>query len=246
MFARFSALIIALAVGVTACGTETKIVPLTEAGEGAASTSGISVIGVGEVLGEPDTLTVTIGVQIRRETVAEAMAAAADKADAIIEALTGEGVDSEDIQTANFSIHPEYDWSERSGRRLLGYSVSNTVVATIRSVDTAGDVIDAAAAAGGDDTIVQGIGFSLADDVERLEEARAQAWADAEAKAQQLADLAGVTLGDATTVSEGVDRPSPFDLRVSADVAFEEGAGTPIEPGQVTTRVILTVVFAIS
>lgn len=240
----FSALIIALLFGVTACGGETHITPLSE-GQHAGSLTGITVTGIGEVLGEPDTLTFTIGVQLTRDTVSDALDDAATKAEAVIDTLADEGVDPDDIQTANFSIYPEYDWSER-GRRLLGYSVSNTVLATVRNVDTAGDVLDAAVRAGGDDTVVQGIGFSIEDDAERLEAARVRAWADAEAKAVQLADLAGVGLGAATRVSEGVHGSSPFDVSGSADMVFEDAARTPFEPGQVTTRVVLTVVFAVS
>jgi uncharacterized protein YggE len=206
-----------------------------------ASAAGIEVNGVGVVLGAPDTMTVTIGVQVTRETVAEATEVAASKASALIGALESAGVDDRDVQTANFSIYPQYDYSAR-GQRLVGFTVVNSVVANLRAIDEAGSTIDAAVAAGGDETIVQGIGFSVEDDAARLEAARAAAWSDARAKAQQLADLAGVELGAAIRIRESVQYSS-FDGRGSTDA--DTGGTTPIAPGQLTSTVQLDVVYAI-
>lgn len=235
--------LILFAVVLAACAGDTEVVPMAE-GAGGSSALGVSVTGVGEVLGAPDTMTLTIGVQVTRATVAEASDVAASRATAVIEALREAGVADDDIQTANFSIYPEYDYGPRE-RRLIGFTVANSVAAKIRSIDTAGDTIDAAVAAGGDETVVQGIGFAVEDDSERLEAARSRAWTDAEDKARQLADLAGVELGDAIRISEGV-QSSPFDVRVSAGADFEEAVSTPIEAGQVVSTVHLSVVFAIS
>ena len=151
--------------------------------------------GVGTVLGRPDTMTVTIGVNVVRPTVSEATAEATASATALFDALEAAGVAEQDIQTQNYSIWPQYRYDEGRAPELTGYQVSNTVLAKIRDVDAAGSVIDAAVAAGGDTSVVQGIGFSVEDDTERLAEARAKAFADARAKAEQLAELAGVELG---------------------------------------------------
>lgn len=230
------------ALGLLACGSDTEILPVS--GDASSAAPGIAVTGVGEVVGAPDTLTLTIGVQLTRDSVAQALEDGATAAQAVIDALSDQGVDAEDIQTANLSVFPQYDWTER-GQRLLGFTVANTVAATIRSLDDAGHIIDAAVAAGGDDAVVQGVGFSLEDDQARLEAARSRAWDDAERKARQLADLAGVTLGNATRVTEGFESSSPFDVRVTADVADEAGV-TPVRPGQVRSRVVLDIVFELS
>lgn len=242
MHFRIATAILVVALGLSGCSTKTEFVPVAS-GDSAELATGIAVTGVGEILGEPDTLTFTVGVRLTRETVGEALADASAKATAVIDSLEGAGVDSDDIQTANLAIQPEFDWSDR-GRRLLGYSVSNSVVARIRSVDSAGEIIDAAAEAGGDETIIDGIGFSLDDNLERLKAARERAWADAEAKAQQLAALAGVELGEAIRVNEVISAGSPIDFETSVDMAGDEGASMPILPGQVATRVVVAVVFA--
>ena len=233
-------LIAAGAFVLAACGTP-EVTVQNVPGD-AEPAPGISVSGTGEVTGTPDTLTMTFGVSVLGDTVAAATAAAADAADALIGTLTAAGVDESDVQTANFSIYPEYDYSEDE-QRLRGYRVNNTVTAKIRDIDTAGDVIDAAVAATGDDVVVQGVAFSIEDDEDLIAAARAKAWENARAKAEQLASLSGVTLGAATSISESFSMPPVPIARAQEDLALE--SATPIEPGEQEVAVTLQVQFAI-
>ncbi len=92
---------------------------------------------------------------------------------------------------------------------------------------------------------VSSVSISVEDNQALLEEARAAAWSDAQSKATQLAVLAGVQLGAATTVSEVLET-------FSQGFGFDEFVGfaaasfaTPIQPGQLDVRVILQVEFDI-
>lgn len=247
-----SSLLVLAACAGSGSGTEDDVVaapvaevPETTVSSGGGSspgTSGITVSGVGSVVGQPDTMTVTIGVNVVRPTVSEATSEAAESATALIDALTGAGVAEEDIQTQNFSIWPQYAYPEGDAPRLTGYQVSNTVVAKIRDVETAGAVIDAAVAAGGDNSVVQGVGFSVEDDTERLAEARAKAFADARAKAEQLAELAGVELGAVIRMTETIGSTA---VPYGTEMAAADASGTPIQGGSVTSDVQIEVVFAI-
>ena len=76
------------------------------------------------------------------------------------------------------------------------------VTAKIREVDNTGIIIDAVARVGGDYIRINGISFTLDDPTAYHGEAREKAMADAEAKAEQLAELAGVKLGKPTYISE--------------------------------------------
>ncbi len=209
-----------------------------------SSTSGINVSGQGKVTGKPDTLTVSLGVSLLRPTVDQATAAAAEKAAAIINALKGAGVAEEDIQTANYSIYPEYDYSDAQ-QHLLGYRVSNEVRVKIRNLDTAGATIDAATAAGGDATLVNSLAFSIEDNAELLQMARTAAWADAEAKARQLAQLAGLELGSAISITESISYETPPIYYDRAMAGAEEAAATPIESGTQDVIVNIQVTFRI-
>ena len=240
---KLLALVAAGALLFAACGSGEESL-VSPAGADGSITSGINVSGQGKVTGKPDTLTVNLGISLLRPSVDAATADAAALAAAIINALKGAGVAEADIQTANYSIYPEYDWSGEQ-QRLLGYRVSNEVRVKIRNLETAGATIDAATTAGGDATVVNNLAFSIEDNAELLQMARTAAWNDAEAKARQLAQLAGLELGAATSITETINYevvPIYYD-RVMAEAAGD--ASTPIESGTQDVTVVVQVVFAI-
>ncbi len=239
------AILAAAVIGLAACtaAQETAQPPNITVNTGETQ-SGISVSGTGEVTGTPDTVTVNIGVSVRGETVAEASALAAEKADALINSLISSGVDPDDIITTNYSIWPEYDY-RNNREKLIGYRVDNTVRAKIRDVGEAGDVLDSAVEAGGDAVRVNGLSFSIEDDTEMIEAARQVAWNDALAKAQQLADLSGQTLGPAITINESLSRaPTPIPFG-TLDFDTAARVETPIEPGTSAVTISIQVQFAL-
>jgi len=244
---KLLALVALVAVGallLAACGSgeETLVSP---AGADGTSTSGINVSGQGKVTGKPDTMTVSLGISLLRPTVDAATAEAAAKATEIINALKGAGVAEDDIQTSNYSISPEYDYSGTQ-QRLLGYRVQNEVRVKIRNMDAAWTIIDAATTAGGDATIVNNLAFSIEDNAELLQMARTAAWGDAEGKARQLAQLAGLELGAAVSITESITYETPPIYYDRAMAATEAGsAPTPIESGTQDVIVNIQVTFRI-
>jgi uncharacterized protein YggE len=208
--------------------------------------TGIAVVGKGEVKGRPDTITIQVGVSVQRPTVAEATRDAAALARALTDALTAGGVAERDIQTSNLAINPTYEYPPNRQPKLTGYTFTNTVMAVIRDLDAAGAVIDRALSAAGDNAVLHGVAFSLADDAAAVVDARAAAYADARAKAEQLADLAGVGLGAALAIEElalGGGAPMPPSPKVMRMAAAD--AGPPIAAGEVTTTVMVSVRFEI-
>ena len=230
------------ALVLTACGDGEAGGP-TGYGAGDSMNTGINVTGQGRVYGAPDTLTLRLGVSVLRSSVDAATTEAAAKAQAIIDALKAGGVSADDIQTANYSIYPEYDYSGQT-QRLTGYRVSNDLTVKIRDLDAAGALIDAATAAGGDDVVVQNLSFSLEDNAALLEMARTAAWNDAEAKAEQLARLAGVSLRSAVSITETIDYSTPPVLFYER-AAAGDSAATPIEAGQSGVTVVVQVTFGL-
>jgi uncharacterized protein YggE len=236
-------LVAAGALLLAACGSGES--NLSQAGSSDGDTTGgINVSGQGTVTGKPDTLTVNLGVSVLRPTVDQATRDAATLATAITDALKANGVAEDDIQTSNYSIYPEYDYSG-SQQRLTGYRVNNQVNVKIRNVDSAGAVIDAATAAGGDAAVVNNVAFSIEDDAELLQMARTAAWQDAEAKARQLAQLAGVTLGSAVSITETITYNTPPIYYQREVAGAMDSVSTPIESGTQDVIVNIQVIFAI-
>ena len=206
----------------------------------------IHVTGNGSVVGEPDIATLNLGVSVEKKTVAEAREAAAVAMTAVIDALKARGIAENDIQTERFSIYPQYDYTE-NGRVLRGYSVNNTVSAKVRALETLSEVIDAAAEAGGDIVVVNAIQFMIEDTTPLQTQARGLAVKDAEAKAQTLADASGVTLGKPITITETSHAASP-PIAFAREAAFAEESAlssTPIEAGELTVTVSITIVYEI-
>lgn len=204
---------------------------------------GITVSGVGEANAAPDTVEVDVGVSVLANTVEDAIRTAAEKSNALSSTLTAGGIAAEDMTTTEYSIRPEYDYSD-SKQRLVGYRVSNTVRAKLRDITSTGGLLDSIASAGGDETRVHGLSFGVADETSLLGRAREAAWNDARAKAEQLATLSGHTLGKATTINETIQGPVlPMPRMMAADAGMSERAPTPIQPGTSSVTVTLQVEF---
>lgn len=206
-----------------------------------AETSGITVSGHGEVQVPPDIGFIDVGVQSTAVTVADARDKAATAATSVINSIKSNGVDEKDIKTTGLSIQPTYDYSRpNEGPRLTGYTVTNTVEAKIRKLDSMSKAIDDATAAGGNDVRLQGIRFGIDDDEKAKQDARDKAMADAKAKAEQLAKLGGVSLGAPVTISEVQAASTPVDRLVPAAPATG-GPSTPIQAGTNTVSIDVTV-----
>jgi uncharacterized protein YggE len=229
-----------LALVAAVCGDTTTRVENT----GQAPT-GITVTGEGKVQGAPDVAMIQLGVSVLRPTVAEARAQAATALDAMINSMKANGVEEDDIQTSQLYISPEYDY--RNNETVLrGFRVTNSVSVKVRDIDTTSKVVDDAVAAGGDDTQLQGISFTIDDPKELQKQAREAAIADARAKADTLAQAGGVSVGDPIVINEGsvYVPPIPYAGREAAG-ADQAVPSTPIEPGQLDVIVNVTVTWTI-
>lgn len=227
------------------CGNETTRIE-TPPGEQAR---GISVTGEGKISAKPDLALVTLGVSALRPTVAEARDAAATSLNAMLEAIKNGGVEESDIQTSNLSIYPEYDYNGNT-QTLRGFRVQNTVTAKVRDVDTTGEIVDAAVVAGGDDTTIESIAFTI-DEPESLHtQAREEAVADAKRKAETLANASGVAVGEPISISEGSVFQPPIayaDRYAGAADSAESRVvpNTPIQPGELDVIINVTVTWSI-
>ena len=208
---------------------------------------GIWVSGTGKVSAVPDIAFLRLGIEAQEASVAEAQAQAVQAMDAVISALKDNGVAEKDIQTQYFNIQRVTRWDDSRGQEvLIGYRVTNMVTAKIRDMEKVGAIIDAAASAGGDLTRIDSISFSIDDPSAYQVEARQKAMVDAAAKAGQMAELAGVSLGKPTYITESAYIPYPvyrqdFYEKVAGAPAME----TPISPGELDVSVNVQIAYAI-
>jgi uncharacterized protein len=207
---------------------------------------GIWVSGSGKVTATPDICTLSLGVQSQESTVASAQAKAADAMDKMMTSLTGNGVNKKDIQTQNYNISQVTRYDDKTQQQVvIGYQVNNVVSATIRTLDKAGSILDAAAAAGGDLTRVNSISFSIEDPTKFYNDARKLAVADARAKASQMAELAGVSLGKVTYITENSYAPPRPVMMTDSFKSAGAPVSTPVSPGEMDITSTVQITYAI-
>jgi uncharacterized protein YggE len=199
----------------------------------------ITVTGSGNVTGTPNQLVLAMGVQVNGPSVGSALARANDAVSHVTATLRARGVAAANIQTSGLSIWPNYP---ANSQVPSGYTVSESLTATLNSLAAAGAQVDAAVHAGGDATTVSGISLNLTDTGSLMAQARARALADATAKAAQYAKALGEPLGPVVSVNDQPDaQPTPV---YGAESAAAPKASVPISPGTQQLSVSITVVFA--
>jgi uncharacterized protein len=163
-----------------------------------------------------------------------------------MDTLKRQGVAEADIQTANFSVYPVYEDAARieprpEGPRVVGYRVTNQVVARIRDLDDLGALLDATVSQGANR--IDSLEFGLEDDAAAADEARRLAVQDARRKAEIYAEAAGVGLDRIRSIQESGGGPVP--MRDMAFRAESAAMAVPVAPGETTVIVSVHIVWEI-
>ena len=201
--------------------------------------SGITVTGSGTVYGEPDIAVLDLGV----DSLDRDLTAAVDRANETIEqvrqSLLNAGVEERDIRTAYLNIYREerYDNPEAAPR----YRVSNSLNVTVRDVEQAGALLAAGLEAGAN--AVGGIRYTFDDPAALESQARDLAVQAAREKAEQFAELAGVTLGPVVMISDASEPSAPRPTAARFDA--EASSSVPVSGGQLSVSATVQMRFSI-
>lgn len=202
----------------------------------------LSISAEGSVNREPDIAFLNTGVQTQGETAQAAMSANATAMNGVFDALDAANIDRSDMQTSNFSLQPQYDYSNRqSGQppRLTGYQASNQLTVRVRDLDTLGETMDALVGAGGN--TFSGLNFALEDDRAAKNAARDIAMKEAITRAELYAAASGYEVARVVTISESAGY-SPQPMAMMAE-ARSVDRSTPIASGEVRYSVTVNVTF---
>jgi len=162
---------------------------------------------------------------------------------AVVSALQEVGIAEKDIRTSQYSVHYEPEPMRKVSEGPVpenqrSYLVSNMVRVTVRDVDRAGTVLDAAVEAGANQ--VWGVDLNVSDEDRWQDQAREKAMSDARSRAAELARLAGVELGEVLSISEVVGT-SPVPMMV---IQSGRGGGA-VEQGELSLAMQIQVTFAV-
>lgn len=205
----------------------------------------ISISGHGEVMAVPDLATVSLGVMTTATTAQEALAANTKAMSDLLAVLKQQGVAERDTATSNFNVQPRYDYGQGGTQqpKVVGYDVSNTVTVVAREVESLGDLLDKAVAAGSNQ--IYGISFSVSKPEALLDTARKNAVADARRKAEIYAAAGGFTLGDIISVSEGGGYQPPMPMVMKSAMSADSAGAVPVAQGEQALSIDVSIVWAI-
>jgi hypothetical protein len=162
--------------------------------------------------------------------------------EAVLAKLRELGLAEKDMQTANFSINSERRGPEETD---VQYRVSNMVQVKVRDLSQVSEVLDAAVEAGANQ--VWGVSFTIEDEKALEDEARTKAMEDARQRAEALAGLAKVELGQALVVAES-GTVSPVLMKQGlggGGAAMDAASVVPISPGEVQVTYQVEVTYAV-
>jgi uncharacterized protein YggE len=202
----------------------------------------ISISGEGKVTAIPDIASVTLGMENTSLDIQAAQKKNSDTINALITQLKALGIDAKDIQTVNYSILPQYDYS--SGKQVLtGYSISQNITVKIRKTDQVSAVLKIA----GDLKLNQvgGLSFDIDQPEIYQQQARTIALQNAKDKAEALAKIMGVKLGKVISFSESSSYNAPYPLYAAkSDLGIGGGGTAPsVAPGSQDIIIDATIVY---
>jgi len=200
-----------------------------------------TVTGTGKVSATPDIARITVGIQKNGPTVKTAQENMNTVINTVSESIKKLGIDKKDIKTTNYSINPEYDYTDGK-QKIIGYNAGTDLEIIVRQIDKANTVIDAATAAGAN--TIGGLVFDVEDKGKAENEARKLAFAEAKKKADEASKIAGFTLGKMVNYQEnfgGDSQPRPYLM--NAKISADSTAPTELEPGSKELTVTVTLSY---
>ena len=204
----------------------------------------ISVEGLSSRQVPNDTARFTAAVTARRKTSSGALAAAGRTTRRVLRTLAELGIARADTRTTSVSVRRVFARDPDTRRpRVVGYRAGSSVRTIVRDLSDLGAAIDGAIEAGATD--VGSVTFYVADSDAVYLELLAEAFDAARAKAELLAERAGLTLGPARVITEGRDEEF-FALDFAeggAGGGSERAEAPPIRPGRSRIEAIVSVVF---
>jgi uncharacterized protein YggE len=237
---RLLASVVLLAGGIAAAEERVIQPPLSQVPPHPSQSRTIRVGGEGRASAPPDVAVVTVGIEAIGKDLARTRADADARMRQVLATVKAAGVDPKDVQTVRYDVAIERPWKDGKPGPITGYHVSNLARVKVRVLAKLGDVLDRVGAAGSN--AIQGLAFEREDMGAEKARALADAVKDARGKAEALAKAAGVSLGELQSITESVQGPQPFPMRMEL---AQRSSGAPVETGEVEVRAAVELVLAI-
>ena len=195
-----------------------------------------------EVTATPDIAVTTIGMVATGDTVAAAQEANTTVMNQLTARLTELGIADADMQTANYNIYPQYNYTSEDGRVLEGYEVSQSMTVKIRDIGIAKDVIALAGEVGANS--VSGLEFTVDEKDVYVDQARHEALETGYQKARALSQSLGVSLVSIVSYDE-YELSGDDSYYRYAELDYGYGGAPDVQAGSMDIRMNVIVTFEI-
>jgi uncharacterized protein len=211
----------------------------------------LTVTGNGQLALAPDTAFVTLGMETAGKSLAEAQKLNHAVMQKVSERLRELQIDKERIQTASFTVSPQYKPPAKRPTdappvppEIIGYVVSNSVTVEVRNLEKVGAVIEESLAAGANH--FHGLHWALRDEQQSKLGALKQAAAKAREKAAALSEALKVKLVRLFSAIEESHVVHPMPKVSRSMMAMEGGGGEPpIFSGEIKVEATVTLIYEI-
>lgn len=204
----------------------------------------IQTHGEAEIKAEPDLARIGLAIETRSSSAEQAVGENARLANAVFEALKGFGLTEDEIQTGTYQLYSYREWYDErpAGEETITYQAVNEVIVSTNRIEEVGEMIDLAVRAGANS--INYINFELENPQELQLQALKAATEQTEIKAEAIAESAGERISGLYRIREERTDYMPYMARqeMAADMGME--TPTPIVPGEVTVKAMVTAEFA--
>lgn len=229
---------------------------LAATGTGTSTTSNsITVSGAAQMTYTPNEALLSVSVVASNKTAQATTSTDAVITGRVVKALNGIGISNSSIETAGYSLYPNYSNCSYNGciPQILGFTVTNSLLVNLTSSDpqqlglSTGRAIDTAVGAGANQVSLQ---FAATASLLSSLNTRAlqQAIESASAQAHVMAASLGVSITGVISATQGSSY-YPYQQvygTFAAAVPAVNSATTPIMPGSQTNYVSVQVVYSIA
>jgi hypothetical protein len=198
----------------------------------------------------PDTAFVALGIETAGKTVMEVQGQSRLIMNKVVERLRGLQIENERIQTASYTVSPQYKPTPKRTEgatgppEIIGYILSTTMTVEVRNLDKVGSVIEESVAAGANQ--FQGLHWGLRDEQQAKLAALKQAAAKAREKASALSEALKVKLIRLLNATEESHVVRPLPKLARSMMAMEGGgAETPVFSGEIKVEATVSLIYEI-
>lgn len=238
-----SILFSAVTLGYVVISDSTKTISTAAPSVGAPAEDTITVYGQGIVYINPDIAYITFGYENTDTNPKKAQDDNALQMEKLIAAVKASGIVDTDIQTSQYNVYQEYDYTGNT-KTIKGYRVTNTIQVKVRDVAKAGDTIEAAYNAGAN--LFNGIAFDIIDRQETYLNALDIALGRAEEKALKLASASGRRIAGVVSITESPSSSSGYtpysNFVYSSALAMADSSGA-ISSGELQITAVVSVTY---